>query len=251
MNNMIGHNNPPEPMEIVRNNLTVKFGEILERATTLTETAAKVPQLISDDQTQNDVTDLIGKITAAIKSLEAGRTAEKEPFLTQGRAIDGFFKTYTEELERVKKNIQDRLTKYLKQKAMEEQNRRIAEAKKIQDEANEKAAAAAALEKANMPQMSELTFVDAHVTEQQAAQVLQSAYVKPAELAKAQGVTSSSSLTTSWVGEIVDVNLLDLEKLRPFIHSEALQKAINLFVKAGNRELKGANIYQKSEARVR
>ena len=62
---------------------------------------------------------------------------------------------------------------------------------------------------------------------------------------------SMSSLRTRWVGELDNKAELDLEALRPYLGVDLLQKAINAFVAAGGRELKGANIFEKSEAVVR
>ena len=71
-------------------------------------------------------------------------------------------------------------------------------------------------------------------------------------MAKTRGTTGAvSNLRTVWVGEMADIVMLDLEVLRYHISPEALQKAVNSFVKAGGRKLTGAKIYEKSETVVR
>ena len=62
---------------------------------------------------------------------------------------------------------------------------------------------------------------------------------------------SLSTLRREWKGEIVDVNNLDLEKLRPHIPRDGLQRGIDAAVKAGVRELRGALISEDTTAQVR
>ncbi len=49
----------------------------------------------------------------------------------------------------------------------------------------------------------------------------------------------------------MDVETLDLEILRHHLNPDALQKALNSYVTAGGRLLRGAKIYEKSETVVR
>lgn len=248
----IGHNNPPNDAEVLKDTLLSTHAKLLLNTDKLIESAGRVPEKCEDDEVAGKIGDLIKLLTGNRKNLEATRVAEKEPYLSLGRVVDGFFKTYLDKLDTAKAKAQKPLDAYLKAKADEERRRRIEESERLRKEAEEKAAAAAVLEQADMKPAAETTFADAQQAEQQAQQMQVSAQVKPAELAQSRGqMGSMASLRTRWVGEIVDRNALDLEALRPHISAEALQKAVNSFVAAGGRELRGASIFEKSEAVVR
>ena len=71
-------------------------------------------------------------------------------------------------------------------------------------------------------------------------------------LANARGVSGAvATLRTRWVGEIVDMQAIDLNLLKRFLRPEDLQKALNAFVSSGGRELAGAKIYEKTESTIR
>lgn len=68
-----------------------------------------------------------------------------------------------------------------------------------------------------------------------------------AKLSGARGdLGGQSGLRTVWVGDIIDRNLLDKKELWPFIKEEHLQAALDKYVSVhkGDRQLKGARIYQ-------
>ena len=89
-------------------------------------------------------------------------------------------------------------------------------------------------------------------TEKHAAKVEQSANAKLSKLAQSRGVEgSTASLRTVWKGELIDRAALDLESLRQHLPESALQQAINSYVRAGGRTLKGAKIYEHSESVIR
>lgn len=251
--NPIGHNNPPTDAETLQQSLREKHDPLLTGAQKLIEAAARIPDVIEDDETAGKAGDYIKLVTGSKKSLEAERVSEKEPYLSLGRVVDGFFKRVTDSLDASKAKAQRPLDTFLKKKAFEEQQRRLAEAERLRKESAEQQAAAEALEKARMQSASDSVMEQAVVTEQAAAKVQASAEVRPAQLASSRGESGArASLRTRWVGEIAEFGeTIDLEKLRPFLNPEAVQKALNLFVQAGGRELRGAKIYEKSEAVVR
>lgn len=246
------HNNPPSDMELLQERLKNEHEKPLARAQQLVEAATRAPAEIADDETAGKTADFIKQITACKKTVETVRVAEKEPFLTLGRAVDGFFKRVTDELDVAKNTVQRPLDKYLKQKADDERRRREEAAREERRIAEEKALAAAALEKARQNDAAQDLLAQATASDTEANRLEKLAEVKPAELASSRGSDGAmASLRTRWVGELVDIEDLDLSKLRFHLNPEALQRAINSFVAAGGRELAGANIYEKSEAVVR
>ena len=74
----------------------------------------------------------------------------------------------------------------------------------------------------------------------------------PSQLAKARSFTgSTASQRLVWVAEIVNISAVDLEKLRRYFSNEAIQTAINAFMRNGGRELDGVKIEQKTQLAVR
>ncbi|QDV34934.1 hypothetical protein [Tautonia plasticadhaerens] len=248
----IGHNAPPSDAEMLRESLLSAHESLLTNAEKLVESVGRIPERCEDDSTAGKIGDLIKLLTGQRKNLESARVAEKEPFLSLGRAVDGFFKGYIDQLDAAKTKAQKPLDAYLKLKAEEERRRRLEEAEALRLQAEKEAEAAAALEAAQLQPLAESALDQAQVTEQQALRAHASAAAKPAGMAQARGSSGSlASLRTRWVGEVTDRNQLDLDALRAHIPLEALQKAVNAFVAAGGRELKGAKIFEKSEAVVR
>jgi tryptophan 2,3-dioxygenase len=62
---------------------------------------------------------------------------------------------------------------------------------------------------------------------------------------------SVSSLRTVWDFRDLNKDVVDLEKLRPFIHVDAIEKAVRAYIKSGGRELQGVTIYEDRKVVVR
>lgn len=75
--------------------------------------------------------------------------------------------------------------------------------------------------------------------------------VKGAILSRTRGEGSISSVTETWIGSVISREELDLEALRDHIPMDALDKAVNSFVRAGGRELRGAIITEETKFAVR
>lgn len=249
---MMGHNNPPTDAEILRETLEEKNRDLLDRAKQLIEAAERAPATIEDDETEGRITDFIKQIMNCTKSIESVRVQEKEPYLTLGRVVDGFFKTKTNDLDKAKMKVKRTLDDRLRWKAEQERKRREEEARKLREEAERQAEEAARLEAEQKANSADESWNKAINTDSHATRVQQSAGDKLAKLAQSRGSEGSmASLRTVWKGELVDRAALDLEALRQHLPQDALQQAINSFVKAGGRELKGARIFEHSESVVR
>lgn len=251
-----GHNQPPNEIDIKVENLNVdllnKTLQLRSRFDDLCASAGRTPESCDSHEMAGKFGDLIKLITACHKSFEGMRVAEKEPFLTLERAVDGFFKQYTETLLAEKKRINVPLDKYLAKKEDDERLAREEQARIDREAVEAKAREAAALAQANMPQQAEKSLQEASRLDEQAFKSEKAAAAKPAELSRTRGSYGSvSSLRTKWVGEIVDKSTIDLEALRAYLTPDAIQKALNLAVNAGIREIKGAKIYETRSAQVR
>jgi len=216
----------------------------------------RVPATVENEQTAGDTGDFIKQLDAGRKAAEGARVAEKEPFLEGGRTVDGWFKTITEPLIKAKKDIEARLNSYLGKKAAAERKAREEVERKAREEAERLAAEAA---KAEAAIQDDVALEVAVAAEQRAAdaraaatKAQQEADAKPAELSRTRGDYGSvASLRTYWTFDSWERTRLDLEALRQHISSDALEKAIRSFIKAGGRELEGAHILEATSTVVR
>lgn len=246
------HNNPPTDAEVLQEYLFGKNAAILKRADDLVEAAKRVPENCPDDETAGKISELIKQINGAAKALETTRVAEKEPFLSQGRIVDGFFKSTTDRLAAAVRQAKTPLDGFLRRKEVEERRRREDEAAALRKQEQDNLAAAALLEQAKLKPEAQNILDDAVAAGDSAIKAQQAAEARPAELSRTRSdMGALASLRTVWVGEMVDQRTLDLDKLRHHISPADLQKAINSYVRAGGRELAGAKIFEKSETVVR
>lgn len=245
----IGHNfgNVPTP-EAISDYLRESYVGDVKRAEEFITSFDRVPAEITDEETNKRAADFAKKIAAHVKLLTGHHKEEKQPYLDGGRAVDGFFKTLADRLDQVKRQVEARQTAFARRKADEERKRREEEAR-IAREAAERAAREALERAAQLPaDAAEAVLEDAIAAVDQAEAATEAAHASKADLSRTRtdlGVVSS--LRTTWKGEIADRDELDLERLRPYIPTEALERAINAFVKAGGRELRGANIFEDSK----
>ena len=252
------HNNPPADLlvgEPLRERLEDENRDIIERCDELLEAATRVPP-INDDDTAAKVGDYIKQLTALAKTAETRRTSAKEPYLEGGRNIDGFFKAITDPVSKTKDGVQKKLTIYLREKEEQARRARLEEERKAREaaeaarrEAEERARAAASAAQLDAAIEAERA---AETAAADLAKATAAAEVKPAELSRTRGEYGSvSSLRTEWVFDNLDRAQLDLEALRPYLPSDALEKAVRAFIRAGGRELRGVEIYETTAAVVR
>lgn len=251
-----GHNRAPA-IEILRDELELENEPLLSRAADLQIAVLRMPFTVDDDEMAGKFADMVKLIGAAIKASEAGRTAKKEPFLEGGRAIDGFYKKrISDPLLKIKASVEERLGVYLCAKADREKRVRE-EAERVAREA-ERAAQEAARQAAEAMQNERdlAAALDAQHRADEAAvasvAASKAAAAKPAEMARTRGETSLGTLQTWWDFDPVSLSRaeLDLEALRQHLPTDALDKAIRSFIKAGGRDLRGVRIYERREARV-
>ncbi len=253
----MGHNtgHVPTPDEI-RETLTVDFEAVTARADELLQGFERAPQTVDDEETARKVSDFIVQIGAAIKNTEATRVDRKEPYLTGGKAVDGFFNPISEKLKQAKKALTDRLTVFQRAKAEAERAARE-KAEREAREAEEAARKAAAEAEAAIERDEDL---ERAIAAEQAAKDAQDkadaakreAAANAADMSRTRGdLGAVASLRTRWVGELVDRATLDLEALRQHLPQDGLERAINAYVKAGGRTLRGARIHEEQTAVVR
>lgn len=70
------------------------------------------------------------------------------------------------------------------------------------------------------------------------------------DLDEVRGEVSLLRRQPAWTFDEYDRDALDLEALRQHLPTDAIEKAIRSFIKAGGRDLRGVRIYERQEARV-
>lgn len=254
---VIGDNRPPDDADPLRERLADTHGALVARhAALLADAAARTPETIEDEKTAEDVSDFESDLIKCLKALEGARVAEKEPYLTSGRAVDGFFQKLAGQLAAAKDEASDLLTIWGRKKKAaalklreEEERRAREEAEEARKEAEERASAMAAEKDLDGA-------IDAELQAEQAT----------ADLVKAERATEASAaelsrgrsdagtgfgLVTFW--DYADLNrvTIDLEKLRQHLPEAAIISAVKSYIKAGGRELRGVRIFENTRNRTR
>jgi len=246
----IGHNNPPLDAEgEYRRRIAEEHAELIERAEKL---AGGKPKDCEDDEYAERLTTFVKKLATTAADLEKLRKREVEPHLKGQRMVNGYFNTIIETLDKTKRAANLKLTAYLRKKEEAEAAARREAAAQLQREADAQRKAQEALWDAGRPMEAGEAGRAADKIEKHAEKVEAAAYTGGASLAQVRTGAASSSLRRRTVAEIVDRQALDLEALRPYIPADALQRALNAYVAATKAtELRGAKIYETTEASVR
>lgn len=262
---VVGHNAPPVDHDALTARLSESHADRIARCRELSDALARVPDEFADTKTAEKAADFIKQLQAEVKTLNALRVEEKEPYLEGGRRVDGFFKNLSGGLERVKSEVSRRLTAYQRKIEEEERQRRAEEARvaeeaarKAREAAEREAAALAEKETAEAAEQDQAldNAIEADETARQAAE--DAAAAQKAAEARAAAMTqqrssvgSVASLRTTWEFRDLDRASLDLETLRPHLPEKALEQAVRSFIKAGGRTLAGVEIYEHKESVVR
>lgn len=252
----LGHNMPPEDTHPISDRLMEQYDALNIRQEELLDAVERVPAVIEDDETAGKIADFIKQLTACHKNAEKARVAEKEPYLAAGRAVDGWFKKITEPLAKAKKTVEARLTVYQRKKADEERRARE-ETERQAREAAEKARREAEERAAALAEESDLdAAVEAEEAANRAAEAAAEAErsddAKAAELSRTRGDYGAvASLRTHWTFRDLDRDKLALEPLRQHIPTDAIEKAVRSYIRAGGRELAGVTIYEDASTVVR
>lgn len=205
-----------------------KRGEELERAK------------IEDEDTAGRAATLAAIYADIAADAEKKRVEIKEPYLTAERKIDTAFKVVTEAAKAAKKKLVDMID------AWRDEQRRIAEELRKQQEAEAAAKAEAARQAAD----SGRTFEAARLQAQ--ANAASAAAAAPAEAPRVVGAYGAlASGRTEWTFMVLDrAKLPKHVKNHPDV-LKAQDAVIAKLVRAGTREIAGVKIYPKEKTVVR
>lgn len=240
----IGSNNPPSDIELLGESLILKHVSLIRQAQNYVALADRIPEKLSEQDEANFVTDKIKEMMSCVKSLESTRKEEKEPFLRQGQYVDTFFNDEKVKLENAINKANLPLGNFLKEQAAIEQKRRDDEAATLHKAAQD--AMANAVMSPSVDSMEQ-----AVISKGVADFAVKVASVPVQTMAVAKGNYSTASLKKEWVGTITDIANIDIEKLKPYIKVDALQVALNTYIKMGGRECKGCTIEETITTKVK
>lgn len=250
---VMGGNHPPEETpKTLPELLAERSAGVLAEIEAIAKRAGELPKKIKAEADLHAVGQVVIDAKKMSKRLVADKAEEKKPHLEANKAIEAFFKVHIERLDALMERLEQRATDY--QEEVEAEARRVAEAEaaKKREAAERERARAEELAAKENNRAALKAAEKADMLDRRADRAEQLAEAKAADLTRtrsASGVLATSQ--TKWKGEIVSMDEIDLEKLRPFLKRDAVETALNTFVRVGNRELKGARIFPDTKATFR
>ena len=201
--------------------------------------------------TLQQVTALVGELTKATKRADELRDIQGRPHLEAQRTINTFFKSFETRLKTANDKIKQRATAYMNKKAEAARAKQREEEARARALADAKAREAADALKAGNADEAHAAQAASDNLNNRADHAADAAAAKPAELARTQTDAGTATLAQMFEFEIENIDLIDLEALRPFLPRTSIEQAMRGFVKSGRREIKGARIFAKTAARFR
>ncbi len=254
----IGDNLPPDPRALMvveaARNVAENNQPLKDRATKLLEAVARVPETIEDHDVEKRAIDFVKQMRSVRRSANDLRLhgPEKEPYVLAVAAVNGWFQTIIDSVDKAMGDVSDRITRFQRRVAEEERLRAEAEAEAAEKEA--------LLADATAETPEEHAEVDERL--QAADDHRQVAASRPADRSISRtDLGASASLRSRWIHQIEDTTKIPLAKLRPYLDTPCLDKAIRGYIRGtivkeemrrgGSKELKGVRIYQENKSVVR
>jgi hypothetical protein len=248
----LGHNNPPALS--LRERLLESSTELLRDVDQAAAAATRLPTKVSSDDDLGACGDAVRDARAVLKRVKQAKTSEKEPFLQGGREVDAFFAVPTERLDRVIATLEERCSEYQRAKAAEARRLAEEEARRARDKADAERRRAREAAAGGRVAVAARAEDRAQAADERAERAERDAAARAADLTRSR--SASGTLATArqtWRGEIINLANVDLEKLRPFIKREAIEAALNAFVRInkGAVEVAGCRIFEDIRAAFR
>ena len=194
---------------------------------------------IQDDFTAGHAADFARDLKAAANALDETRTRIKKPVLHAERMIDGSAKALADRVAAAVREVEARVTAYLRLKEAEARAAAEAEARRLALEAE------ARIAEAN--ETNDETAIEAAVKSMDAASKAdEMANARALELTRTRGVGGAlTALKDNWVAELVDITKVPTAYLQV---NDALVKAA---IRSGARDIPGIRIWNDARAFVR
>jgi hypothetical protein len=270
---VVGDNQAPAYAERVSEALKRDYGALEQGIDSLLTEARAAPKEANDDPTAAQLGLIVKQLHDAYARAESYRTAEKEPHLRAGQAVDAWFKGLQGKLRRHNPKdrheqpgaadiLQARIDDFLERKRLAEEQARRAEAARLAAEARARAdeeararlaaadAAAAAERARNADRIAEKSAlakveaeraaaaaIEAEVARQAAQEAHIATLAKPADMSRTRG--DGVLLTQAREGYVIltdrnQISLATLEVLLPYLTDAELEKAARGFARTTN-----------------
>lgn len=239
---VIGGNLPPDPLELIVEELTLRHVDIADRATRLVASLERAPAEITSEDEAGRVADAISQIAKTVKRIDARRDEALEPHEAAKRATSAFFRKIAEPLEDGKRRLNRLQDGWMQKKrdAARKANEEAAERARL---AREEARRAAAEEAAR-------TTTQVAVLPEQ---IPEPPKPEPSRLAIRGDYGGVSSSVTRWDFEIESLADVPLSALRPFISRAVFETLIRAYINAwkDTKPLKGVRIFKRDSTVTR
>lgn len=203
-----------------------RHGDLASRITSLIEASARVPKTITADTEAEKFSDFRKQLISAQKAADAVRLEDKKQMSVIGDAVHAFWTKRTTALADALTPVDSALRAYLRKKE------EAAAAAAAKDLAKQQAAADKAVAKGKEPPPIV-------------------AAPEPVKASVSGDYGSTTSTRKVWTFRDVNRQEIDLEALRPYLTADAVESAIRQYIKAGNRTLKGAIIFEETKIATR
>lgn len=209
--------------------LEERHTKIETRVKELIEAAGRAPDKIkvADMATAEKFSDLRKQVQTAIKAANTARLDDKKVFDEPGKVVHAFWSKRIDALEA----IQGRIDRTLKTWMLENE----AAAKKAADEARRK----------EEERVAKLQAKGKDVTP------VETPAVEPERPKVSGDLGSTTSTRKVWTFRDLNKNEIDLEALRPYLTLDAIEGAVRQYIRAGNRNIKGATIFEDTQLTTR
>lgn len=212
-------NNPPEG-DALTLRLDEMHASLRERADELLAAVERVPATL-DETTHDRAAAFVKQMKLHAKKIDESRVAEKQPYLDGGRTVDGWFGRLSLAMDKACKQVEARITAFLRAKADAERKAREEEARRAREEAERRAA--------EMKADEDLTAaVAAETTAQQAEKAAAAPVADLARTRTAYGTTST--LRTELAFEVTG-KAAAVRALADLIDDEAVAKAMRAWLR--------------------
>lgn len=245
----------PMNAEHVRDAFLEKIAEAKARAAELKGAHERAPKTVESDEALSDYTTLVKALKECRKTIEAARKEEKGRYDACGKVIHDAAKYITDDLDKMAREGEGRMSAYQRRVAEEERKRREKEAEEARKAAQERSEAL----------QSEEDLDAAIAAETQAQQAEREAQAKPADLHRARGEYGGvSSLRSVLAFEIKNAFEIPPTELWRFLTHEAIEKAVRAWMRTnqenvkravqageGDKLLRGVRFFEETKTTVR
>jgi hypothetical protein len=247
----IGHNTQiPTPNQITFE-LSARFIDMSDSAASILTDARALPEKVTAKNELGDVSRVIIRLRELGKTAESTREAEKGPYWRAGLAVDAFFKEIIARLDKTSNILNRRVNDYQQEQLAAERRRRDEEARETARVAEEARLKAERARKATTKAAAE---VEAALTERRAEEAAEATQATAAGMVRERFADGPLvTMKTVKFVDIIDIKLIPLEDLRPYLKPSAIEDAVRRWATATEHRgtMAGVKCGEREESAVR